>query len=651
MKQTKLHRIALFVLLVTFLFFNAAASAQPYQGDEPPQDDLQIEEVNPYFAVTSDVLTDGSEIVGYRINGPAEPFQGIEADRQASIMPLPNRGVIADFPSYDWVFGCSAVSGAMIAAYYDRNGYDNMYTGPTDGGVMPVTDTSWPTWFDGDSTYPNNPLIASHDGVDGRSTRGSIDDYWVSYGSSVADPYISNWVEHTWGTAIGDYMKTSQSNYFSVDGSTWFFSDGDGSKLTCSEMENQSYSNWPGNISDYDGTYGRKLFYEARGYTVGDCYNEKTDNNDGGFSLSDFQAEIDAGHPVLLNLQGHSIVGYGYSGSTIYIRDTWDSNTANTYTMPWGGSYDPPNMAPMELLSVSVVHPEQPPLPSAPNGVSASDGTYADRVRVSWNASSGATYYKVFRNTSSSHVGETELTSSQSSTSSPYNDMSAVTETEYYYWVQACNSAGCSGYSGYDTGWRSVTPSYSFAYLPLVIKGSVSSISDPIENGDFEQGRVAWTEYSVYGYYLIYEFDPGEAHSGTWLAYFLGEDVTNGTDRLSQTVTISGSIPYLHFWYHIASYDGCGFDFARVKVNGSTVKTLDLCSTTSTTGWTPEVVNLSAYAGDTVTLMFEATTDGSLDSYFYIDDVSFSNSASAQGGDSLLDGIDLSGTMKEYKEE
>ena len=186
-------------------------------------------------------------------------------------------GTIANFPSFDWVFGCSAVSGAMIAAYYDRGLYHNMYTGPTSGGVMPITDTSWPTWSDGYDTYPNNPLIASHNGIDGRTSKGSIDDYWIQYGSSTQDPYITGgWTQHSWGTAIGDYMKTSQSAYGNTDGSTTFYNwTSSPNKLTCADMATN-------NISQYDGTYGRKLFYEARGYTVTDCYNQKTDNNGGG---------------------------------------------------------------------------------------------------------------------------------------------------------------------------------------------------------------------------------------------------------------------------------------------------------------------------------------------------------------------------------
>ncbi len=100
-----------------------------------------------------------------------------------------------------------------------------------------------------------------------------------------------------------------------------------------------------------DGAYGRKLFYEARGYTVTNCYNQKTDNQvSGGFSFAQFQAEIDAGRPVMLHLAGHTIVGVGYNSTSnlVYIHDTWDYAT---HTMTWGGSY-----AGMELEGVSLVN-------------------------------------------------------------------------------------------------------------------------------------------------------------------------------------------------------------------------------------------------------------------------------------------------------
>lgn len=92
-----------------------------------------------------------------------------------------------------------------------------------------------------------------------------------------------------------------------------------------------------------------------RGYAVTDCYYQRT-NYEGGFSLDNFKAEIDAGHPVMINLKGHTIVGYGYDGTTIYIRDTWDSDPSHTYTMTWGGSYQG-----MAMQAVSVVHPAATP--------------------------------------------------------------------------------------------------------------------------------------------------------------------------------------------------------------------------------------------------------------------------------------------------
>jgi len=249
-------------------------------------------------------------------------------------------------PAYTWVLGCSSVSAAMIAGYYDRNGYPNIYSGPTAGGVMPLDDGSWPAWSDVVSdVYPNNPLVASHQGVDGRAGRGTIDDYWVSYMGGAQDLYITNsWAEHTWGGAIGDFMKTSQYAYGNDDGSTTFYFNATATPLTCAAMEGYG-------VQSEDGTYGRKLFYEARGYTVTDCYAQKTDNIvSGGFSFAQYKAEINAGRPVLINLAGHTIVGVGYNdtGNTVYLHDTWD---LSTYSMTWGGSY-----AGMAMQNVSIVN-------------------------------------------------------------------------------------------------------------------------------------------------------------------------------------------------------------------------------------------------------------------------------------------------------
>ncbi len=302
-----------------------------------------------YYSERYLTLDDGSEITESIINGPSTPPLG--QNEWINAEDMQPEGIIANFPSYNWVFGCTAVSAGMIAAYHDRTGYPNIYTGPTNGGVMPLNNV-WGTWTDRTNTkYPSNPLIASQNGVDGRTSRGSIDDYWVSSDSTASDPFITGgWAEHTYGTAIGDYMRTSQSRYQNPDGATAIYNYNSAQQLTCATMASNNLA---------DGNLGRMLFYQKRGYEVTSCYNQITDNQvSGGFSLAQFKAEIDAGFPVMVNLEGHTMVGYGYSGSSIYIRDTWDNDPSHTYTMAWGGSYEG-----MRMHSISVLRPKLPSQP------------------------------------------------------------------------------------------------------------------------------------------------------------------------------------------------------------------------------------------------------------------------------------------------
>ncbi len=86
--------------------------------------------------------------------------------------------------------------------------------------------------------------------------------------------------------------------------------------------------------------------------------------------------------------------------------------------------------------------------------VNASDGTYIDRVSVSWSEVSGATSYRIYRctDTTISSCG-----SYYSSVYSPYDDTGAVSGVTYYYRIKACNTTGCSNYSDYNTGYRGIS--------------------------------------------------------------------------------------------------------------------------------------------------------------------------------------------------
>jgi hypothetical protein len=337
----------------------------------------------PHYETTLINLGNGLTAQRAVISGPPQPPPG---SQRAPVSPATEATAASRtlaVPAYAWSFGCSATSGAMIAAYYDRSGWPNIYTGPTGGGLMPLDSSGWGTWKDGaGDTYAQCPLTASRNGLDGRSIRGSIDDYWVEYGSSASDPYITKgWTQHAYGDAIGDYMKTSQSQYGNVDGATVFYNWSSSSgPFNCADM--------PAYGATDDGSYGRKLFYEARGHTVTTCYNQKTSNNGGGFTFAMHKAEIDAGRPVMINLAGHTVVGVGYddSGSKVYIHDTWDFNT---YSMTWGGSYSG-----MTMQSVSIVNIACPAAGTVTNlAIAKVDAT---SVQVTWSPVSGADRYEIW---------------------------------------------------------------------------------------------------------------------------------------------------------------------------------------------------------------------------------------------------------------
>ncbi|MDD4308851.1 MAG: hypothetical protein PHO32_00565, partial [Candidatus Cloacimonetes bacterium] len=87
------------------------------------------------------------------INIPVE-----QRDPGPSVTPTRSAVLIADIPAYDWSYGCGATSAAMMAAYWDRHGYNNIYTGSTNGGVMPLSNSAW--------GGGECPLSATHTGID-----------------------------------------------------------------------------------------------------------------------------------------------------------------------------------------------------------------------------------------------------------------------------------------------------------------------------------------------------------------------------------------------------------------------------------------------------------------------------------------------------
>lgn len=157
----------------------------------------------------------------------------------------------------------------------------------------------------------------------------------------------------------------------------------------------------------------------------------------------------------------------------------------------------------------------------------------------------------------------------------------------------------------------------------------LSDESCVIPNGDFEGGRVSWLESASHVYPLIGQW--GSAHRGTWYAWLAGS--RNQNTSISINVRVPSSCPLLVFAHRIASAESlCIYDFGYVKVNGATVRQYNLCTTTSTGGWMSNIVDLSGYKNQSVTIEFRADQDASVISSWYIDDVFFMS----EGGGIIL---------------
>jgi hypothetical protein len=312
-----------------FILFGLNAASQE-------QDDFES------LIIDTIISEDGRIAYGIKIPGiPPENYRAPEA------IYNPTTVILDLIPAFNWSFGCTATSAAMIAGHYDNVGYPNMYVGPTNGGIMPMDNSAWPdTNISGENRH-QCPLSATANRLDGRTTAGHVDDYWISYGSPGPDPWTvaggGTGVQHTYGYCTGDYMKTNQwldpGNNVNEDGSTIMYSWTNGTPFTASDAVSEG-------VEDIDGMYGFKLFMESRGYTVNSTYTQTT--NHGGsdfFTFAEFKNEIDNGRPVLIHITNHTMCGYGYNDaggdSMIYIHDTWDYLN---HSMRWEGSYDNKSM-------------------------------------------------------------------------------------------------------------------------------------------------------------------------------------------------------------------------------------------------------------------------------------------------------------------
>ncbi|MCB0516023.1 MAG: M43 family zinc metalloprotease [Chitinophagales bacterium] len=227
---------------------------------------------------------------------------------------------------------------------------------------------------------------------------------------------------------------------------------------------------------------------------------------------------------------------------------------------------------------------------------------------ITWSAVSGASAYNVrIKPTASS----TWTTSSTTSTSVNVSSLTACTEYE----VQVQTDCG----NGSTSAW---TASYVFTTTGCSSGGE--TCNDYLVNGDFELGvNNGWSESSSNNYQIV-DNTSGYYYDGAWSAWLGGANNENSQIWQSVTIPATATTATLTYYYYITSGStNCNGDVAYLKINGSNLITYGLCQSNQTANYTLETVDLLAYAGQTIEIRFQTTTNNTNASSFFVDGAYF----------------------------
>ncbi|MDX3242835.1 putative Ig domain-containing protein [Streptomyces sp. ME18-1-4] len=180
----------------------------------------------------------------------------------------------------------------------------------------------------------------------------------------------------------------------------------------------------------------------------------------------------------------------------------------------------------------------------------------------------------------------------------------ASTAGTYSVTVTASDSTGASG-------------SASFTWTVSTSGGGTCTSAQLLGNPGFESGNTTWTASSG----VITNSSSEAAHAGSYKAWLDGYGSSH-TDTLSQSVTVpSGCKATFTFYLHIDTAEtstSTAYDKLTVTAGSTTLATYS--NLNAATGYSQKSLDLSSYAGSTVTLKFTGAEDSSLQTSFVIDD-------------------------------
>ncbi|TXS79069.1 hydrolase [Streptomyces sp. me109] len=154
--------------------------------------------------------------------------------------------------------------------------------------------------------------------------------------------------------------------------------------------------------------------------------------------------------------------------------------------------------------------------------------------------------------------------------------------------------------------------------------GGTCTAAQLLANPGFESGSSSWTASSG----VITNSSGEAARTGSYKAWMDGYGSAH-TDTLAQTVTVrSGCAATLNFYLHVDTAEtttSTAYDTLKAQVlngSGTVLSTLATYSNlNAASGYTLRSLNLSAYAGQTVTVKFTGTEGSTLQTSFVLDDM------------------------------
>lgn len=169
----------------------------------------------------------------------------------------------------------------------------------------------------------------------------------------------------------------------------------------------------------------------------------------------------------------------------------------------------------------------------APTGLTATSGTYTNRVALSWTGSSGAVTYEIWRGIYT-NVSLASRLGTVSAAGTTYDDTSGDAILTYYYWVRSC-TPDMGNYSDYASGYRAAL------LKPSDISASKGTFNSKI--------RVLWQAVDAAAKYEVWRSTDTN----------VGNAVRIGTVTIRGYDDTQASASQVYYYYWIKAHDAQGF--------------------------------------------------------------------------------------------